>query len=145
MKAIEFITQFITCEFAVRPFLLKYGDKMMNQMRAWSLHKSHKVRRLASEGSRPRLPWAMAIPALKKNPMPVLTILENLKNDPSESVRRSVANNLNDISKDRPGMVLKIANAWKGQNKETDAIVRHGCRTLLKHGHPEVLDRQSVV
>ena len=145
MKAIEFITQFITCEFAVRPFLLKYGDKMMEQMRVWSSHKSHKVRRLASEGSRPRLPWAMAIPALKKNPTPVLAILENLKNDPSESVRRSVANNLNDISKDHPGIVLKIANAWKGQNKETDAIVRHGCRTLLKQGHPEVLTLYSLV
>jgi 3-methyladenine DNA glycosylase AlkC len=145
MKAIEFITQFITCEFAVRPFLLKYGAQMINQMQAWSLHKSHKVRRLASEGSRPRLPWAMAVPALKKNPTPVLPILENLKNDPSESVRRSVANNLNDISKDHPGVVLQIANAWKGQSKETDAIVRHGCRTLLKQGHPEVLTLYSLV
>jgi 3-methyladenine DNA glycosylase AlkC len=145
MKAIEFITQFITCEFAVRPFLLKYGDQMMAQMRTWSLHKNHKVRRLASEGSRPRLPWAMAIPALKKDPTPVLPILENLKNDPSESVRRSVANNLNDISKDHPGIVLQIANAWKGQNKETDAIVRHGCRTLLKQGHPDVLTLYSLV
>jgi hypothetical protein len=75
----------------------------------------------------------------------VLPILENLKNDPSESVRRSVANNLNDISKDHPGIVLQIANAWKGQNKETDAIVRHGCRTLLKQGHPDVLTLYSLV
>ena len=145
VKAIEFITQFITCEFAVRPFLLKYGNTMMEQMQAWSLHKNHKVRRLASEGSRPRLPWAMAIPALKKNPTPVLPILENLKNDPSESVRRSVANNLNDISKDHSDVVVQIANAWKGQNKETDAIVRHGCRTLLKQGHSEVLTLYSLV
>ena len=145
MKAIEFITQFITCEFAVRPFFLKYGPQMMEQMQAWSLHKSHKVRRLASEGSRPRLPWAMAIPALKKDPTPVLAILENLKKDPSESVRRSVANNLNDISKDHPGVVIQIANAWKGHTKETDAIVRHGCRTLLKQGHPEVLILYSLV
>ncbi|MEI7587518.1 DNA alkylation repair protein [Runella sp.] len=145
VKAIEFITQFITCEFAVRPFLLKYGNTMMEQMQAWSLHKNHKVRRLASEGRRPRLPWAMAIPALKKNPTPVLPILENLKNDPSESVRRSVANNLNDISKDHSDVVVQIANAWKGQNKETDAIVRHGCRTLLKQGHSEVLTLYSLV
>lgn len=145
IQALEFTTQFITCEFAVRPFLLKYGDKMMEQMLAWSHHKSHKVRRLASEGSRPRLPWAMAIPALKKNPTPVLPILENLRNDPSESVRRSVANNLNDISKDHPHLVLQIANAWKGQTKETDAVIKHGCRTLLKQGHPEVLTLYSLV
>lgn len=145
VKALEFVTQFITCEFAVRPFLLKYGAQMMEQMQVWSLHKSHKVRRLASEGSRPRLPWAMAIPALKKNPEPILAILENLKNDPSESVRRSVANNLNDISKDHPYIVLQIAKVWRGQSKETDAIIRHGCRTLLKQGHPEVLTLYNLV
>ena len=87
VKALEFITQFISCEFAVRPFILKYGNKMIAQMQTWSLHTNHKVRRLASEGSRPRLPWATAIPELKKNPAPILPILENLKSDTSESVR----------------------------------------------------------
>lgn len=140
VKWLEFVTQFITCEFAVRPFIIKYGEKMMTQMQTWSLHESHHVRRLASEGSRSRLPWGMALPEFKKNPTPVLPILENLKNDPSEYVRRSVANNLNDIAKDNPEIVISIAKKWKNHSKETDAIVKHACRTLLKQGHPEVLN-----
>ena len=139
VKAIEVVTQFTSCEFAVRPFIVKYGDRMLQQMLSWSVHESDKVRRLASEGTRPRLPWAMAIPALKKDPAPVLPILENLKSDPSEFVRRSVANNLNDIAKDHPNLVIDLAAKWKGLSKETDAIIKHGCRTLLKQGHAAVL------
>ncbi len=139
VRAMELVTCFITCEFAVRPFLLKYGDRMIRQMKVWSQHEDHRVRRLASEGMRPRLPWAMAVPALKKDPAPVLRILEILKNDPHEWVRRSVANNLNDISKDHPELVMDIARRWKNISPETDAVIRHGCRTLLKHGHPEML------
>jgi 3-methyladenine DNA glycosylase AlkC len=112
---------------------------MMQQMLQWSLHKSHHVRRLASEGSRPRLPWAIALPELKKNPQSVLPILENLKQDGSEYVRRSVANSLNDIAKDNPDVVINIAKKWKGISSETDAIIKHGCRTLLKKGHPAIL------
>jgi len=138
-KAFEFITQFISCEFAVRPFILKYSDQMIRYMVDWSRHESPKVRRLASEGSRPRLPWAMAIPELKKNPESILPILENLKSDSSESVRRSVANSLNDIAKDNPQIVLDTASKWKGISKETDAIIKHGSRTLLKQGHSEIL------
>ncbi len=145
IRAIEFVTQFVSCEFAVRPFLLRYDDRMMDQMLQWSLHKNHKVRRLASEGSRPRLPWAMAVPALKKNPAACLLILENLKNDPSEWVRRSVANHLNDISKDHPDVALSVAKSWKGETKETDAIVKHACRTLLKQGHQDVLTLYNLV
>ena len=144
VKSIEFVTQFISCEFAVRPFIVRYGNQMIEQMEKWSLHKSHKVRRLASEGSRPRLPWAMALPELKKDPTAILPILENLKNDPSEYVRRSVANNLNDIAKDHPHIILSIARQWKGQNKETDAIIKHGSRTLLKQGHPEILSHYGL-
>lgn len=143
-KAFTFITQFISCEFAVRPFVLKYGDRMLKQMLEWSLHEKASVRRLASEGSRPRLPWAMALPALKKDPLPVLPILENLKKDPSDSVRRSVANNLNDIAKDHPQVVMKIAVKWKGISRETDAIIKHGCRTLLKQGHAEILKHYGL-
>jgi len=139
VEAIEFTTQFITCEFGIRPFLIKYFDQMMVQMKDWSEHENHKVRRLASEGSRSKLPWAMAVPDLKKNPDLVIEILENLKNDSSDFVRRSVANNLNDIAKDHPEKVLEIAKKWKGISKETDAIVKHGARTLLKQGHPEIL------
>lgn len=139
VKAIEFTTQYITCEYAVRPFIIMYGDRMMQQMHAWSLHENHHVRRLASEGSRPRLPWAVALPSLKKDPGPVLPLLNNLKTDPSEYVRRSVANSLNDIAKDNPDIVLSIAKQWKGISRETDAIIKHGCRTLLKQGNATVL------
>jgi 3-methyladenine DNA glycosylase AlkC len=140
VKTIETVTQFTSCEFAVRPFIIKYGDRMIDQMLEWSLHENEKVRRLSSEGSRPRLPWAMALPTLKNDPTPILPILENLKSDPSESVRRSVANNLNDISKDNPDIVIAIAKKWKDIGPKTDSIIKHGCRTLLKQGHPAVLD-----
>lgn len=139
VKALEFLTQFISAEFAVRPFLLKYGDRLMADMLQMSTHRNHHVRRFASEGSRPRLPWGAAIPALKKDPTLILPILENLKNDPSEYVRRSVANNLNDITKDNPDVVIGIAKKWKGLGKETDDIIKHACRSLLKSGHPEIL------
>lgn len=136
---LEAVTQFISCEFAVRTFILRYPQRMMQQMLRWSGHESHHVRRLSSEGSRPRLPWAMTIPWLKKDPGPILPILENLKQDPAEWVRRSVANNLNDIAKDHPQVVLDIAWQWKGISKETDAIIKHGSRTLLKAGHRDIL------
>lgn len=139
VRSIEFVTQFTSCEFAVRPFIIKYGNRMIEQMLSWSLHEDHMVRRLASEGSRPRLPWAIALPGLKKNPAPILPILENLKSDPSDWVRRSVANALNDISKDNPDIVISIAKQWHGIGKETDAIIKHGCRTLLKNGHADIL------
>ncbi|RZK58479.1 MAG: DNA alkylation repair protein [Pedobacter sp.] len=139
VEVLEFLTQFISAEFAVRPFLLKYGDRMMAEMLRMSTHPNHHVRRFASEGSRPRLPWGAAIPALKKDPTLILPILENLKNDSSEYVRRSVANNLNDITKDNPDVVISIAKKWQGSGKETDAIIKHACRSLLKSGHPEIL------
>lgn len=139
VTAFESITPFISCEFAVRPFIIRYGADMLTEMVKWSQHENAQVRRLASEGSRPRLPWAMAIPALKKDPTPILPILENLKNDPSETVRRSVANSLNDISKDHPDILLDIAKKWMGFSKESDALVKHAGRTLLKQGHPQIL------
>jgi hypothetical protein len=81
----------------------------------------------------------MGVPALKKDPSPILPILEKLKADPSEYVRRSVANNLNDIAKDHPELVLQIARKWKGKNEDTNRIIKHGCRTLLKKGNEDVL------
>ena len=144
IKAMEFVTQFISCEFGIRSFIIRYPEQMMSQLFKWSLHKSASVRRLASEGSRPRLPWAIAIPKLKDDPSPLLPILENLKNDPSEIVRRSVANNLNDISKDNPAVTIQIAKAWAGKTKETDAIIKHACRTLLKQGHSEMMSHYGL-
>lgn len=139
VKAMEFITQFITCEFAVRPYLLRYEKAMYAQMLKWSTHPNEQVRRLSTEGIRPRLPWGKGVPSLKKDPAPIWPVLENLKQDPSETVRRSVANNLNDIAKDHPELVLKRIKQWKGLSPETDALIKHGCRTLLKQGHPEIL------
>lgn len=139
IKAMEKVTRFTSCEFAVRPYIIHYPEEMVQQMLKWSLHKNEKVRRFASEGIRPRLPWAMAIPFLKKDPSPILPILENLKDDPSEFVRKSVANNLNDISKDHPELMLDIARRWKGIGNNTNAIIKHASRTLLKAAHPGIL------
>ena len=139
MQALEIFTQYSTGEFAVRPFLIKYPDKVMAQMLKWSKHKNHHVRRFSSEGSRPRLPWGLGVPWLKKDPSKIIPILENLKNDKSEYVRKSVANNLNDISKDHPELVLNLSKKWMGKTKEIDWIVKHGCRTLLKKGNKHAL------
>ncbi|MCL1890593.1 MAG: DNA alkylation repair protein [Coriobacteriia bacterium] len=139
MSAFERYTSHASAELAVRPFIIKHQERMMEQMYAWSKHESADVRRLSSEGCRPQLPWAPSLPSFKKNPTPLLPILEQLKCDPSEYVRKSVANNLNDISKTHPELVAKIAQEWYGNNKDTDWIVKHGCRTLLKQGNPEVL------
>lgn len=139
MRAIEESTKLISAEFAIRPFIEKYPAQTMAVMLKWSKHPHAAVRRLSSEGCRPRLPWGMGLPFLKKDPSPILPILENLKNDPSDSVRRSVANNLNDIAKDYPDIALQIAKEWKGISPETDWIIKHGCRTLLKRGHATAL------
>jgi 3-methyladenine DNA glycosylase AlkC len=140
VKCMEFVTPFTSCEFAVRPFILKYGDRMLEQMKRWSLHENHHVRRLASEGSRPRLPWAIALPEIIRDPTPVFPILENLKNDPSVYVRRSVANSLNDISKDHPEILITFAKRWIGISKDTDDTIKHASRTLLKKGNQTVLN-----
>ncbi|MBT9776291.1 hypothetical protein GPL15_07230 [Clostridium sp. MCC353] len=140
IAALERYTPFSSSEFAVRPFIIKNEERMMKQMEAWAGHDNEHVRRLASEGCRPSLPWGQALPNFKKDPSPVLRILEKLKADPSEYVRKSVANNLNDISKTHPDLIKKIAVDWYGKNKHTDWIVKHGCRTLLKKGDRDVLD-----
>jgi 3-methyladenine DNA glycosylase AlkC len=134
VKAMEQITSLASCEFAVRPFIVRYPEAMLAQMLKWTRHKSVHVRRLASEGSRPRLPWAIALPVLKKDPTPILPILEALKDDPEEYVRRSVANSLNDIAKDNAAVTLQIAREWIGVSTERDKLLKHACRTLLKQG-----------
>jgi len=139
IKALEHFTQYSTSEMAVRPFIVKYPKKMMAQMTRWSRSDNFHVRRLSSEGCRPRLPWSMALPEFKKDPAPILNILERLKQDESEYVRRSVANNLNDISKDNPKLVINLAKQWLGNHPDTDWLVKHACRTLLKQGEPKVM------
>ena len=139
IPALEHFTQYSSSEFAVRPFIIRYEKRMVKQHLQWAKSKNHHVRRLASEGIRPRLPWAMVLPVFKKDPSAILPILELLKADESEYVRRSVANCLNDISKDHPDIVLTIVNHWKGISPQTDWIVKHASRGLLKQGHTAAL------
>ena len=137
--AMAYFTENSSSEFPVRFFIIKYEKQMMAQMKKWANSKNEHLRRLASEGCRPRLPWAIGLPKYKKDPSAVLPILEKLKQDKSEYVRRSVANNLNDISKDNPNIVMKLAKEWHGISSETDKLIKHGCRTLLKQGEPKIL------
>ncbi|MFN8396674.1 MAG: DNA alkylation repair protein [Bacteroidia bacterium] len=139
VEAFPIVTQVMSCEFAVRPFIQRYPEQMIAEMTRWAHDPNHHVRRLASEGCRPRLPWGMALRAFKQDPDPILPILEQLKADPSEYVRRSVANNLNDISKDHPGLALEIAEKWIGKNRETDKLLKHALRGLLKAGNTKAL------
>jgi 3-methyladenine DNA glycosylase AlkC len=139
MRALAHFTRYSSAEFAVRPFLRQDPERMLRQMQQWSRSADEHLRRLASEGSRPRLPWALALPEFKREPRPLLPILDQLRADPSLYVRRSVANNLNDIAKDNPHVTLDWARRWYGSHPHTDWIIKHACRTLLKRAHPEAL------
>lgn len=139
IAALARYTPYASAEFAVRAFIINDEERMMAQMAIWAKDDNEHVRRLASEGCRPKLPWGQALPNFQKDPSPVLRILEQLKADPSPYVRKSVANNLNDISKTHPALVEEIARRWYGKDVRTDWIVKHGCRTLLKKGNTAVL------
>ncbi len=139
LPALGEVTKCGSSEFGIRPFLNKDLESAMQYMLEWADSEDFRVRRFASEGCRPRLPWGMGVPALKKDPSIILPILEKLKDDPEEFVRKSVANNLNDISKDHPELVLEICERWKGNSKNTDWIVKHACRTLLKQGNSKAM------
>ena len=135
LPALAFFTPLCSSEYAIRPFIAQDSERAMEYLYAWADDEDHHVRRLASEGCRPRLPWGMALSQFKKDPSPILPVLEKLKDDQSEYVRKSVANNLNDISKDHPELVLDICERWYGQTANTDWIVKHACRGLLKSGN----------
>lgn len=139
MSALVEFTKYTSAEFAIRPFLINQPEKTTAFLECLTSDDNENVRRYVSEGCRPRHPWGMALPLFKKDPSLILPILEKLKNDESESVRRSVANNLNDISKDNPETVLEIAEKWYGQSPNTDWLVKHACRTLLKNGSRRAL------
>lgn len=141
IETLAVLTQFSSAEFAVRPFIIKYPEKMMAQMLEWASDDNYHIRRLASEGCRPRLPWACALPDFKRDPTMILPILEKLKDDNEDYVYRSVANNLNDISKDNPQVVVNTAQDWMqaAPSKNRIWLVKHGCRGLLKSAHPAVL------
>jgi 3-methyladenine DNA glycosylase AlkC len=135
LPALAFFTTLCSSEYAIRPFLDQDPERAMQSLYTWAEDENHHVRRLASEGCRPRLPWGKALPQFKKDPSLILPVLEKLKDDPSEYVRKSVANNLNEISKDHPELVLDICGRWYGHSADTDWIVKHACRTLLKAGN----------
>ena len=145
VKALSEITPYASAEFAVREFIKKDQSRMMNQMLLWSKSENEHLRRLASEGCRPRLPWACALPEFKHNPRAILPILAQLKSDPSLYVRKSVANNINDISRDNPEIALDLIRLWhsdftKEPDVHTDWILKHGARTLLKKGNKTALN-----
>ena len=140
LKALEVFTEGSSSEFAIRQFILKYPKETMLQMKSWTSSNSLHVRRLASEGCRPRLPWAIALNCFKTNPVQVIEILELLKDDVSAYVRKSVANSLNDISKDNPNIVKKLAKEWLHVEPKRGALIKYGCRTLLKAGDTDVLE-----
>ena len=135
------VTKRFSAEFAVRPFLDQHTEKTLQIFEGWIGDENRHVRRLVSEGSRPRLPWGMQLKKFVGAPAKILPLLEFLKDDKEEYVRRSVANSLNDIAKDHPDLVAKIARDWlKGADKDRTRLVKHACRTLLKQGHQGALE-----
>ena len=140
LDALEAFTINSSSEFAIRRFILKYPQQSMKQMSLWALSSDEHIRRLASEGSRPRLPWAIALPLFKAQPKEILNILETLKDDESKYVRKSVANSLNDISKDNPQTIIHLTKEWINFSPNRDALLKHGCRTLLKKSDTQTLE-----
>lgn len=140
MSALREITMRGTSEFDVRPFIDADPTRALSIMLEWAGDENEHVRRLASEGSRPRLPWGMRLKSLMADPAKTALILDQLRDDPSEYVRRSVANHLNDVAKDHPDYVAKIAARWiKNASPERKKLIRHACRSLIKQGHSGAL------
>jgi 3-methyladenine DNA glycosylase AlkC len=136
MQALYEMTKRFTAEGAIRPFLMKYPDQTLQRLEQMAHDPNPLARRLASEGTRPRLPLAPRLPQFIKDPRPVLKLLDLLKADPTLLVRRSVANNLNDIAKDNPDIVVETLQAWQqSNNNETQWLIQHASRTLVKQGH----------
>lgn len=134
------LTSRLTAESAVRPFLRADPARALAVVQKWTDDPDPHVRRLASEGTRPRLPWAPQLPAFVADPRPALPVLDALYRDESEYVRRSVSNHLNDISRDHPALAVETAARWLAEPAgTTDRVVRHGLRTLVKAGRPEAL------
>jgi 3-methyladenine DNA glycosylase AlkC len=133
------LTSLFSAEFAVRPFIQRDPEQTMAVLLQWTKSPSDHIRRLASEGCRPKLPWGMQLRLFVEDPTPLLPILEALKDDSSDYVRRSVANNLNDISKDHPQWVLELCSRWMTDaSVERRWIIKHATRSLVKQGYAEV-------
>ena len=135
MQALYLLTQVFTAEFAIRPFIQAYPEQSLRLLTHWAKDPSQHVRRLVSEGTRTRLPWASRLPEFIRDPSPVIALLELLKDDEELYVRRSVANNLNDIGKDHPDLLTEIARNWlQDADKDREWLVKHGLRSAIKRG-----------
>ncbi|WP_285435833.1 DNA alkylation repair protein [Pseudomonas sp. fls2-241-R2A-110] len=139
MDALKYFTAFGSAEFAIRYFLRSDLQRSLALMQQWSLDDNEHVRRLASEGSRPRLPWSFRLEQIQRDPTLAAGILDNLKADASLYVRKSVANHLNDITKDHPEWVLDLIEGWSLENKHTAWIAKHALRSLIKQGNQRAL------
>jgi 3-methyladenine DNA glycosylase AlkC len=143
------ITEFFSAEFAIRHFIMAQPIATLAILNTWLEHDNHHVRRLVSEGTRPRLPWGMRLSIFIEQPELVMPLLEALRDDEEEYVRRSVANHLNDIAKDHPQLIIETAQQWLAeealallstvQRKQRVKLIRHACRTLFKKGEPDVM------
>lgn len=141
MRALHALTQVFTGEFAIRPLLEHHQDATLARLHSWLDDPNVHVRRLISEGTRSRLPWAPRLRAFQRDPEPVLALLTKLRDDPELYVRRSVANNLHDIGKDHPAVLVRVAAEWMqdGATPERQWIVKHALRTLVKRADPAAL------
>lgn len=139
------LTQRFTAEFSIRTFLEHYPERTLRRLRSWACDPSAHVRRLVSEGTRPRLPWAPRLRRFQQDPTPVLELLELLKDDPELYVRRSVANNLNDIGKDHPELLFRTLARWQRKScPQRTWIVRHALRSAVKRGERGALELIGV-
>jgi len=144
MQAMPVVTQHFSCEFAIRPYLLRDTREALRHVLDWTGHESERVRRLVSEGTRPRLPWGQRLPMFQKDPALVIELLDRLYRDESEFVRRSVANNLNDISKDHPDVAIRTLERWADKpGPHFERLRHHALRTLLKQGHEDALSSRG--
>ena len=139
LDALKYFTSFGSSEFAVREFLRADFEKTICVMKAWASDENHHVRRLSSEGSRPRLPWSFKLDEPIKNPFSTKEILDTLREDSELYVRKSVANHLNDISKDNPDALFAIVKQWNKNHKHTSWIIKHASRSLIKKGNQQSL------
>ena len=145
LKAQYELTQRFTCEFSIRPFIINDESKTLNVLYKWMHDDNPHVRRLCSEGSRPRLPWASQIPSFIKDPSPTLPILEHLKNDPDLYVRRSVANHVGDIAKDHIDLAMSLCEKWLDDaSKELKWVIRHAVRNPVKKGNKKAIEIRAA-
>jgi 3-methyladenine DNA glycosylase AlkC len=147
MKTLHSMTQVFTAEFAIRPFFIHEENKTLKQFSHWCQDPDENVRRLVSEGSRPLLPWGERLPSFVKDPEKTWVLLHELRKDQSNYVQKSVANHINDHTKNHEDWVIKKLKLWKeevNEHPKLEWIIRHGTRTLIKKGHPKAFQLLGI-